>query len=534
MRRIPQRAWLLAGLSGVLQALIFPSPSLYWLCWIAVTPLIVAIVAPLTASGPQLIDRAGRNLSDITPGQGFLLGYLSGVIWYAGSCFWIYHVMNTFGGLNAPVSAGILVLFCLYLALYHGLFGALLAVAARRPETGTRRALLLAPFLWVAVELARARITGFPWDLLGTAQVDNIPLAQVARLAGVYGVSFGIALVNAAFAAAWLLPPQRRRTLLGATVAATVALQAGVLAQPPPLPATHTVRLVQQNVPILDAGWDVEFYRGTLQSLRALSVQPKAPPLIIWPESPAPFFVNDPLFRTEVTAVAAQANAYVIAGSLGVANAGHGRTPAPSQLMNSAVLVTPRGEWAARYDKIHLVPFGEYVPFRSIFAFAGKLTKQVGDFSRGAERTVFDAGGQKVGVFICYESIFPDEIRLFAANGAQVFVNISNDGWFGDYGAPGQHLNMARMRAVENERWLLRATNTGITAVIDPYGRVVARAPRGTRTVLDADYALVAGTTFYTRHGDWFAWTCVIISLLGLWVRFSFRAGRIWDVRQER
>jgi apolipoprotein N-acyltransferase len=157
--------------------------------------------------------------------------------------------------------------------------------------------------------------------------------------------------------------------------------------------------------------------------------------------------------------------------------------------------------------------------------FAEKLTREVGDFTRGEQRTVFDAGGQKVGTFICYESIFPDEIRLFAANGAQVFVNISNDGWFGEYGAPGQHLNMARMRAIENQRWVLRATNTGISGAIDPYGRVVARAPRNMRTAIDVPYGLVEETTFYTRRGDWFAWLCVIISLVATFVRFSFRGG---------
>jgi apolipoprotein N-acyltransferase len=165
------------------------------------------------------------------------------------------------------------------------------------------------------------------------------------------------------------------------------------------------------------------------------------------------------------------------------------------------------------------VPFGEYVPFKNIFSFAGGLTKEVGDFTAGKSREPLDGGGKKLGAFICYESIFPDEIRRLAVNGAQVFVNISNDGWYGDSGAYAQHLKQARMRAVENERWLLRDTNTGVTASIDPYGRVVASVPRKIRSVLQAPYGLSSATTFYTRHGDWFAYLCAIISVVGLFMR---------------
>jgi apolipoprotein N-acyltransferase len=174
---------------------------------------------------------------------------------------------------------------------------------------------------------------------------------------------------------------------------------------------------------------------------------------------------------------------------------------------------------AGRYDKVHLVPFGEYVPFKNIFSFAGGLTKEVGDFSRGTSRAPLDAGGTKLGVFICYESIFPDEVRQFANNGAQVLVNISNDGWYGDSGAYAQHLKQSRMRAVENDRWLLLDTNTGVTAAIDPNGRIVASAPRKTRTALPVSFALSNATTFYTRHGDWFAYLCAIISIVALLMR---------------
>ena len=194
-------------------------------------------------------------------------------------------------------------------------------------------------------------------------------------------------------------------------------------------------------------------------------------------------------------------------------------------MFNSAVWVSPSGDWAARYDKIHLVPFGEYLPFPSLFAFAGGLTKEVGEFQRGVSRKPLN-GGPSPGLFICYESIFPDEVRQFADQGAQVFVNISNDGWYGDSGAYAQHLNQTRMRAIENNRWLLSATDTGVTASIDPWGRVVARVPRKERTTLVAPYALTSDTTFYTRHGDWFAYGCAIISIGALLTRFASSKNR--------
>ncbi len=530
VRRIGPSAWLLALASGLLQVLVFPRPSLDWLGWVALAPLVVAILRGQAAANPESPGPAGRDLPATSRSAGFLLGYACGIVWYGGSCFWVFHVMHTYGGLAAPVSAALLVLFCLYLGLYHGLFGFLLALAARH---SLRRALLLAPFLWVAVELARARITGFPWDLLGTAQVGNIPLSRFAMVTGVYGMSFAIALVNTALAAAFLVPPLRRRRLLLAALAAAGLLQAGNLYQPPSLPTERVATLVQPNLPILEPeAWTSEFFDHTLGELSRLSLPPAraatpgGPGLIVWPESPAPFFVTDMRFRHAVSQLATATNAYVLAGSLGTRTAGSqpgGTATGAPELLNSAALVAPSGAWVARYDKVHLVPFGEYVPFKRLLGFAEKLTREVGDFGRGREQTPLDLGAYKIGAFICYESIFPDEVRQFALRGAQVFVNISNDGWFGESGAPGQHLNMARMRAIENRRWLLRATNTGITAAIDPLGRVVARAPRNQRIALQAPYAPIAELTFYTRHGDWFAWTCVVISLLGLLVRVPAR-----------
>jgi apolipoprotein N-acyltransferase len=543
--RIHKSAWLLALLSAVLQILVFPLPNLYFLGWAALAPLLIAL---LRAREPDTLQlNAGVNLLPAKPGQAFLLAYACGVLWYAGTCYWIFNTMRQYGGVGTLAALGLLILFCLYLGIYHGVFGLLIGLLANRAEgDGTnpfrRRALLLAPFVWVAVELARTRITGFPWDVLGISQVDNIPLSHIATVTGVYGLSFEIMVVNTALAAAFALrtqrgQPSKRKPLLLAAGAAIIVLQAGRLVSPPPFPADHTARLVQQNIPVLQGGdWTKEYFENTLEDLRQVSLnppvqnqgqlnqgQPNLPvptvaanrvDLIVWPESPAPFYTTDPMFRETVSNIARESQTWMLVGSLGVRNASE--TPdRATQLFNSGSLVSPVGDWLGAYNKMHLVPFGEYVPFKRIFGFAGGLTKEVGDFSPGTSRAALQAGS-KLGVFICYESIFPDEIRQLAANGAEVFVNISNDGWYGDSGAYAQHLKQARMRAVENDRWLLRDTNTGVTASIDPYGRVVATIPRKIRAALDAPYALTSVTTFYTRHGDWFAYLCAIISIAGL------------------
>ena len=513
---------MLAAASGVLQVLIFPEPALYILSWVALAPLIYAILQCRNQDALLTMVEDGKWFAPATAWQGFLLGYLSGVIWYLGSCYWVFHVMHYYGNLGTATSVVLLLMFSLYLALYHGLFGLLVALIARRRNGYSLRALVFAPFAWVAVELGRTYITGFPWDLLGTTQIDNIPLSRLATVTGVYGISFEIALVNTAVAAAFLVPRARRAMMLTASLAAALILHTGKLVKPPAQSGDLGVTLVQSNIPILDDPWSLEYLRQTLAELRVLSTRPpQAPPgtpgLIVWPESPAPFFTTDLHLRGTLGEVARATDSYIVAGTMGIEHAGDpARQP---DIYNSASLIAPSGAWIQRYDKIHLVPFGEYIPFEKLIFFAQKLTREIGTFGRGTQRNPLNEDGVKLGTFICYESVFPDEVRQFALHGATVFVNVSNDGWYGPTGAPGQHLNMARMRSVENDRWLLRDTNNGITAVIDPYGRIVAEAPRKQRTSLQAAYALVESTTFYTRHGDWFPFVCAIITVAGVVLR---------------
>jgi apolipoprotein N-acyltransferase len=519
VRQIHSSAWLLVVLSAIVQVLIFPLPGLYLLSWFALAPLILALLRARPAG--ELEVAGSLRLQAATPGQGFLLGYACGILWYAGTCYWIYDTMRQYGGLSAPLALLVLFLFCCYLGLYHGLFGLLVSLLAVPRDD--RRALVTAPFLWVAVELARTRVTGFPWNLLGIAQVDNVALSRIACGTGVYGISFEIALVNIALAAAFLIPRQKRGAMLAASLAAAAVLQAGRLVEAPPAKADRAALLVQQNVPV-SADWTAGYFQQTLNQLTELTVKSAANAgskidLIVWPESPAPFFTNDVRFRDAVSGMARATHAWVVAGSIG---SDASRPNADGPLFNSAALISPSGEWTARYDKVHLVPFGEYLPFPSLFSFAGGLIKEVGQSEHGASRRALSAGDEQLGVFICYESVFPDEVRQFANQGAQVLVNISNDGWYGDSGAYAQHLNQTRMRAIENNRWILSTADTGVTAAIDPGGGMVARVPRKERISLVAPYALTSVTTFYTRHGDWFAYACAIISLGALGGRFTF------------
>ncbi len=535
LRQIHSSAWFLVLLSAVLQILIFPLPGLYVLSWFALAPLIVALLRARPVGDLEVDD--SLKLQAASPAQAFLLAYVGGVVWYLGTCYWIYDTMHQYGGISSPLALLILLLFSLYLGLYHGLFGllvGLLAMRGREPSGQIWRSLAAAPFLWVAVELARTRITGLPWNLLGIAQVDNAALCRIAQWTGVYGISFEIVVINVALAAAFLVQRKKRGALLTAALASAAVLQAGRLVEPPASSADHTALLVQENIPV-SADWTQPFFESTLRDLTGMSAKSFIPDaakaaqgkaaiktdLIVWPESAAPFYTGDPLFRNAIGEMARQADAWVVAGAIGTTSSMH--SSQGSQMFNSAALISPKGDWMARYDKVHLVPFGEYLPFPSLFSFAGGLTKEVGEFEAGRSRMPLEAGSSRLGVFICYESIFPDDIRQFANQGAQVFVNISNDGWYGDSGAYAQHLNQTRMRAIENDRWLLSATNTGVTAAIDPWGRLAAQIPRKVRATLVAPYALTSVTTFYTRHGDWFAYLCAIISLGAPLLRFSSR-----------
>ena len=530
MRLVPVRAWWLAVLSALFQIAIFPiaGPVPAWraaLAWVALVPLLVAVLRGDRVGGPLRTTQAA------------LVGYLCGVLWYAGNCYWIYQTMYRYGGLPKPVAAGILLLFALYLGLYHALFAALLAVV-RRSRLGVLGALALAPFLWVAVELARGRVTGFPWDLLGNSQVDSALLTELAPLAGVMSLSFVLVGLNAVFAGYFLYRGRLRNGLVALAACFVILCELlgsqGIHRAPSEQDAAAV--LLQENLQVGAMGRgerpvspDVEtaqFSGLTLDAVRDASTTenahlpavalPRRPSVFVWPEAPSHLQSNQPAFRAAMGNLARAAQAPAIIGSLGVDFSSS--SPRGYYLYDSASLFAQDGSYQGRYDKVHLVPWGEYVPFKDFFAFAEKLTEGVGDMDRGNSRAPFATGGRKYGVFVCYESIFGDEVREFARNGAEVFVNISDDEWYGDTGAPWQHLNMTRMRAVENARWVLLDTNTGITTSIDPYGRTTVEAPRHVRRAYVFPFAYASEMTFYTRHGDWFAWMCGLVTCAGLGV----------------
>jgi apolipoprotein N-acyltransferase len=510
--------------TAVLLDFCFPvaGPMPRWrafLAWIALVPLLYGLLNERAVSHPSYLRRAAFT------------GYLCGVLWYILNCYWIYQTMLYYGHVPAPGSAGIVVLYSAVLGLYFGLFG--LGLAFFRRRVGLTAALGLAPFLWTALELAGARITSVPWDQLGYSQVDSLWMTQLAPATGVYGISFVLVLSNVILIAVWMSSARAAWIKGVVSMLALILLLLFSLWTGPAAAATQAYAvLIQPNIDVAtndnwigpewdgDVRWIINQARQTCTpAYTGMPERNAAPPppscaqntpppgIVVWPEV-ASWLRSDGVRTVSLLHdLATTAHVPVIAGMVGHDSTG---------TYNSAVFVGSDGVIAGRYDKIHLVPFGEYVPYRQVFFFAHQLTQQVDDFNRGTRRNTFIADGHAFGVFICYESVFADEVREFAKNGAEVLVNISDDGWYGDTSAPWQHLNMARMRAIENRRWLIRDTNNGITTVIDPYGRVTLSAPRHTLTSLVARYGYRSDTTFYTRYGDVFAYFCCVVCVVAV------------------
>jgi apolipoprotein N-acyltransferase len=540
MRIITTQARLgLAVLSALLLNLCFPiaGPLAAWrtvFAWFGAVPLLLALLS--SDEGPRPMWR------------GFFTGWVFGVLWYAINCYWIYQTMFLYGGLPTPVAAGILLLFSLIMGLYYGLFGCLIAFS-RHATRDVRAPLFLAPFLWTAIDLLGAHLIKVPWDQLGYSQIDNVALTSIAPWTGTYGITCVLLAVNVLFAAAFLW--RKRFWWIGA-VAVTALLEAGLLWHPAPSPTAATAVLLQENLDVqqdnswagtqFDAKsgryldlWDVNTdrfmqrseasctpYIAGMPETRAPWVTPDCDAarasgdgakasVIVWPEAESPMTEGDPRFRALMQRMTATTGAAAIVGNLARdVRGGH------IDFYNAASVFTPDGALLGRYAKIHLVPWGEYVPFKKFFAFAHGLTRNAGKLTHGWQRSVFRLNGHHYGIFICYESIFASEIRQFVLNGAEVLVNISDDGWYGDTSAPWQHLNMVRMRAAENRRWILRDADTGVTAAVDPYGRITQSVPRHEFTSLAVRYGFNDELTFYTRYGDVFALLCGILSLATL------------------
>jgi len=472
---------ILSLVSGVLLVLIFPNFNFTWLAPVALAPLLIACARESSWK------------------RRFVLGWASGFVFWFFVCSWIQFVLEVHGGMGRWGGWGTFVLFAVLKGLYTATFTALVG-----PVMRTAWAIPGAAALWTAVEYAHGTIglawigLGFAWLDLGNAAIDMPLLPRLAPITGVWGLSFALSVTGCAIALAVLRRPVTRYTTHFAWLAGFALLP--LLPELPPQRAgTERVRVVQPNIDT-EAEWTPETMAMLEQRLIQLS-EPANAPLIVWPEAPAPFYPADASFRKYVGDLARDARTPILMG-------GVGQTPAGAPL-NSAFLFQADGELAPeRYDKIKLVPFGEYVP--DAFGWVNRVTHEIGDFVPGTRIVTFPLDGHRIGAFICYESAFPDLVRQFTKAGANVLVNLSNDGYFGHSAAREQHLKLVRMRAAENRRWILRATNDGITAMIDPAGREIARLPLYTQTSAVFAYNSLTGWTPYVRFGDWFAWLCLL------------------------
>lgn len=520
--RSPQaRRIQLVILSGIILGLTFPKFNLSWLAWFALLPWILVLLQPISLR------------------QAFLHAFVFGSAFYAVLLYWVVEVMHKYGFFPLPLA----VLFYLGFAIYNALFVAVFGLLARKiltqnylflknfVPTGAQIAILNSLWgaaLWVAVELWQTHMFGgFPWCLLGYSLVDNLGIMQVTTVTGIYGVSFLVCLVNLLLAHALY---QRKRPLffgaailLGLILTGDFAFRAWTASNPSPsadsttlAPAEHRVAILQMNIP-QDTEWTRPTLEAWLNVLEQMLMNSRSE-LAVMPENPAPFYYpDDREFTDRLKAMVKRSGSTVIAG---VVMAHPDRQGKPG-VYNSAATLAPDGHLLAEYDKQHLVPFGEYIPTRRYLSFLGKLTNEISDFSAGQEYTLSPINGNRAAILICYEAIFPDLVRRFTGRGADVLINITNDGWYGRSAAPYQHFEMARVRAIENRRYLIRAANTGISAIIDPYGRVIERTRLEQQVVLRGVYEYRTDQTFYARFGDAFAWLCMVLSLGSLILVFA-------------
>jgi apolipoprotein N-acyltransferase len=492
---------LLSILSGVFLVLSFPNFDLEFFAWFALVPLFYAF--------------EGKGLY-----QSFKLGFLTGFVSYLGILYWIIVAVHTYGNVPLILSGLILLLLVIYLSLFVGAFTFLTRFIQIRSGIQTP---LFTPVLWVALEYLRSfLLTGFPWANLAYSQYLNLPFIQMADTTGSYGLSLVIVLVNAAL---YLVIQQwSKKSFPLKEVAITVVILLGFLIygyakmkhvdrearQSPPL----KVGLVQGNID-QSIKWEESFQKETLKIYERLSFKAanEKPDLIIWPETATPFFFQDEKeYQPIVLSIPKKTGAFLLFG-----------TPfyriekRKANYYNSAFLASPSGELVGRYDKIHLVPFGEYIPLQKLLFFIeSSIGEGIGNFKPGKEIFNFSLPQGKFGLLICFEIIFPDLCRRFVKEGANFLVTITNDAWFGRTSAPYQHFSIATFRAVENRVFIARVANTGISGFIDPKGRILQRGDIFTEEAMNGTIQLMKGETFYTLYGDVFAWICsaFVVTLL--------------------
>jgi apolipoprotein N-acyltransferase len=490
---------ILAMLSGLALTASFAPLQLDWMAWFALVPLL-------------------KSLENESSPRAFSLGFIAGLTHYLTLLYWIIPTIQNYGHLYFSVSAGVLILFCLYLSLYIALFSYL-----THRMKDSRFLFLLIPSLWVSLELIRATaLTGFPWCLLGHTQFNRLGLIQIADLLGVYGISFLIALSNALiyrllFGRTSLLKKRLGWEALGFTVLLLSTLVYGQYrlgeAQDTSTPKrTIKVCVIQGNID-QSIKWEPTFQEETIHTYQRLtrSTSGFKPDLTVWPETAMPFFFQeDQPFSTRVREIASEADSTLIFGS-----PAYQRGPDGTKYFNRVYLLSNSGQISGYYDKHHLVPFGEYVPLKRFLPFIHRLVQATGDFTPGKEVKPLGPSHLSSGILICFEVIFPGLARTQTREGAKVLVNLTNDAWFGKTSAPYQHLSMAVFRAVENRRPLIRAANTGFSALINPKGKIIERSGLFREQVLAQEVELTPPSmSVYTRYGDLFPFALLAISLI--------------------
>jgi len=493
-----QHAWTRRAvllLSGTAGALAFPTTDWSLLAWLWLVPAFCSSLwgAPRAA------------LSD---------GWLAGTTFFLVLLRWLDFTFQSYSAIPWPATWLPIAALAAYCGLYVGVIMG--SVAWLRPRLGPGWALATAPALWVAGEWIRGWLMGgFPWGLLGYSQHTTLVVIQIAEVGGVYAVSMLIVAVNAAIAGLCVLGPRRAATGVGAVavlLAASLGFGWSTLARefgPSAERATRSVRIAVIQ-PSIEQGqkWNPAYQAETLTIYERLTRQASEskPAAVLWPETAAPIFLRgDPVLLARLVALSREMEVPILVGTVD-------RLPGPrGKFLNSAFLLGDQGI-TSKYDKIQLVPFGEYVPLAGLIGFVRQWAEFISDFAPGTSQTVFALPGAPFGTVICYEVIFPDLFRGFAAGGASFMANITNDAWFGRTSGPWQHLGALPLRAVENRVAVARAANTGVSALIGPDGSVGPTLPLFERGFLTLSVPLRSRTTLYTRFGNWLVYVCLALS----------------------
>jgi apolipoprotein N-acyltransferase len=509
MNRLPvPSGYPFAALSGALLALSFPRYGHPAFAWIALVPMLVALHGGI-ARPSGYVGAPSR--------RAFLLGLTTGTIYFIGTVYWTSTVVQQFGGLPLPLA----VFAMLLLALYLGLFSAVAAlITSRLVRRVGPAALLLFAAPWVATEFFRGYLFGgFPWVPLGNSQVRVLPIAQVASVLGVYGVSALVAFVNSVIAYSLLVDGRRRRTALVSAAAVVFGIggwgtwrlaDGSLTREGTPL----RVGLVQGNIAQEDK-WDRSQARRIFTTHIAMTREAVArgAEYVLWPESSTPFmFEEDETGGEMLRDLSREVNVPILFGSDQIE-----RDPNP-RLYNAAFLVTPQGKTEAVYRKIHLVPFGEYIPFKSWLFFVSPLVESLAEFAPGGSIVMLPVNGHMTSTAICYEVVYPSLIREAVEAGSELLTTITNDAWYGHSSAPYQHFELAAMRAIEQGRYLARAANTGISGIVDPYGRIVAASGIFEQVAIVDQVRLITQRTVYSVMGDVVAYVAIALTASALMV----------------